>query len=137
MEKRLILNRIRTPDGTILTSHHVHDYVTHVDKNGLEYMVDGGNEYLRRNVHKDHPYEELSIYSDAPFEVIRKHYCRGGRGKDNKQPLTWVPISKMSDEWLAACIPYNEKRGMGEGFAVQMYKKEQEYRKEHKISIKE
>lgn len=135
MERRIILNRIKTPDGTILTSRHVHDYVTYVDKNGLEYMVDGGNDYLRRNVHEEAPYEELSIYSDAPFEVLREHYCRGGRGKDGKQPLTWVPISKMSDEWLRACIPYNAERGFAGGFASQMYQKELDYRKEHGISI--
>ena len=137
MERRIISNRIRTPDGTILVSNHVHDYVTYTDKNGLEYMVDGGNDYLRRNTHKEAPYEELSIYSDAPFEEIRKVYCRGGRGKDNKQPLTWVPLEEMNDEWLAACIIYNEKRGMGEGFANEMYKTEQAYRKINAITIPE
>ena len=45
MEKKLILSRIRTPDGTILTSYHQHDYVTHTDKNGETYMLDGGSEY--------------------------------------------------------------------------------------------
>ena len=40
--EELLLNQIKTPDGTILRSHSRHDYVTHVDANGHEYMVDGG-----------------------------------------------------------------------------------------------
>lgn len=135
MEKHIILNQIQTPDGTILKSMHRHDYVTYMDKNGLMYMVDGGNEYLRRNVHKDNPYIEMSIYSDAPFEIIRKNYHRGGRGKDGKQRLTWTPMDKMSDIWLKNCIIYNNEQGLENSFANEMYKKELEYRKQNNIII--
>lgn len=135
--KRIIVNQIRTPDGTILKSMHRHDYVQYTDKNGLEYMVDGGTDYLRRIVHEEAPYEELTIYEDDSFEVIRENYCRGGRGKDGTQPLTWVPMSQMNDNWLAACIVYNEERGMGDSFANDMYRKEQKYRTEHGITIAE
>jgi hypothetical protein len=135
--KRIIINQIRTPDGTILRSMHRHDYVTYTDKNGLEYMVDGGTDYLRRNIQETAPHEELTIYEDAPFEVIRENYCRGGRGKDGTEPLTWVPMHQMNDNWLAACIVYNEERGMGDSFANKMYRKEQDYRKEHGITIPE
>lgn len=135
--KRIIVNQIRTPDGTILKSMHRHDYVQYTDQNGKDYMVDGGTDYLRRIVHEDAPYEELTIYEDASFEVIRENYCRGGRGKDGTQPLTWVPMNQMNDNWLAACIVYNEERGMGDSFANEMYRKEQDYRKEHGITISE
>ncbi len=40
--KEILCNRIQTPDGTILTSHDRHDFKSYVDKNGYEYMVDGG-----------------------------------------------------------------------------------------------
>ena len=136
-EKQIIINQIRTPDGTILKSMHRHDYVEYKDKNGLVYMVDGGMDYLRRSVQVTAPHQELTIYDDAPFEVIRENYCRGGRGKDGAQPLTWVPMSQMNDNWLAACIAYNIERGIGESFANQMYAKEQEYRKTNSISIAE
>jgi hypothetical protein len=159
-EKRIILNQIMTPDGTILKSMNRHDYVTYTDKNGLEYMVDGGHEYLRRTVHETpvtfglkikkfllkligktwtdpRVYTELTVYEDAPFEVIRENFHRGGRGKDGLQPLTWVPMFEMSDDWLKACISYNEERGMGKSFANKMYRKELKYRKSNKISIKE
>ena len=135
MEKHIILNQIRTPDGTILKSLHRHDFNTYTDANGLEYMVDGGTDYLRRNVHKDAPYEELTIYCDAPYEIIRQHYCRGGRGKNGDQPLTWVPLKDMSNDWLNACIVYNNELGMDSSFANSMYRKELEYRKENNIYI--
>lgn len=136
MEPRLILNQIKTPDGTILTSRHVHDYVVYKDKNGLQYMVDGGNDYLRRNVHDDAPYTEMSLYTDSPFNEIRERICRGGRGKDGKQPLTWTPLCEMNDEWLKACIQYNIDRDQ-DGYMNELYRKEMEYRKDNGIVINE
>jgi hypothetical protein len=135
--KKIVLNQIRTPDGTILRSMHRHDYVTYVDKNGLEYMVDGGMSYLRRTVHEEAPFEELTIYEDAPFEVIRESLHRGGRGKDGRQPLTWVPLCEMSNSWLEACVVYNEERGLSDNFNTEMYRKEIEYRKENNIIIED
>jgi hypothetical protein len=103
-EARIISNRIRTPDGTILESRHRHDYVTYVDKNGKEYMVDGGLEYLRRNVHDDAPYEELSVYDDAPYALIREAFKWGTRGKGGKQPLTFVPLKDLTSEHIEAIL---------------------------------
>ena len=103
-EARIVSNRIRTPDGTILESMHRHDYVTYVDKNGKEYMVDGGLEYLRRNVHDDAPYEELSVYDDAPYALVREVFKWGTRGKDGKQPLTYVPLKDLTNEHIEAIL---------------------------------
>ena len=136
-DRQIILNQIKTPDGTILKSMHRHDYVTYTDANGLEYMVDGGTDYLRRNMHENAPHEELTIYSDAPFEIIRENVCRGGRGKDGTEPLTWVPIAKMSDAWLQACITYNADRGLELSQSSKFYKMELMYRQEQGISIED
>ena len=103
-EARIVSNRIRTPDGTILESRHRHDYVTYVDANGKEYMVDGGLEYLRRNVHDDAPYEELSVYDDAPYALVREVFKWGTRGKDGKQPLTYVPLKDLTNEHIEAIL---------------------------------
>ena len=103
-EARIVSNRIRTPDGTILESMHRHDYVTYVDKNGKEYMVDGGLDYLRRNVHNDAPYEELSVYDDALHVEIRNVFKWGTRGKDGKQPLTYVPLKDLTTEHIEAIL---------------------------------
>ena len=69
--------------------------------------------------------------------MIRESFHRGGRGKDGLQPLTWVPMSKMSDAWLLACIEYNEERGLGDSFASEMYKAELMYRQEKGIFIED
>ena len=103
-EARIVSNRIRTPDGTILESMHRHDYVTYLDANGKEYMVDGGLDYLRRNVHDDAPYEELSVYDDALHVEIRNVFKWGTRGKDGKQPLTYVPLKDLTTEHIEAIL---------------------------------
>ena len=103
-EARIVSNRIRTPDGTILESMHRHDYVTYLDANGKEYMVDGGLDYLRRNVHDDAPYEELSVYADDLHIEIRSVFKWGTRGKDGKQPLTYVPLKDLTTEHIEAIL---------------------------------
>ena len=104
IEPRIVSNRIRTPDGTILESIHRHDYKTYVDDNGLEYMVDGGLDYLRRNVHDDAPHEEWSVYSNDPHEVIREVFKWGTRGKDGKQPLIYVPLKDLTTDHIVAIL---------------------------------
>lgn len=99
-------------------------------------MLDGGNEYQRYSMNKD-PFEDLSVWSDAPFKVIRENYHCGSRGKDGLQPLTWVPLSKMSNEWLKNCIKYNDDRGAGMCDSTYWYAKELRYRKRMNISIKD
>lgn len=101
---KILLNRIKTPDGTILTSHHTHDYVTHVDKNGYEYMVDGGTSYLRRNIYEDAPYEEMSVYSNEPIEIIRENVEWGTYGKEGKGNLKYVKIKDMETEHIHAIL---------------------------------
>jgi hypothetical protein len=133
--RNIVSNRIRTPDGTVLHSRHRHDYVTYTDNNGLEYMVDGGLDYLRRTVHEDDPYTEISIFDDDPFDLIRRGFAWGTRGKDGKQPLTFTPICEMNDAWLQAAIDYNTDYGMGTSVMNRIYAREQEYRKQNNITI--
>ena len=75
--------------------------------------------------------------TDSPFEEIRKFYCRGGRGICGTKPVTWTPISEMSDDWLKASIKYNDDRDMGNSVANYMYCKEVKYRKRMNITIKD
>ena len=99
----LILNKIRTPDGTELTSYHVHDYKTHKDKNGETYMVDGGQDYLRRNINKI-PYEEMSLTVNAEFTKIRENVFWGSRGVNGDQALIWNKISEMETSHIEAVL---------------------------------
>ena len=98
-----MLNRIRTPDQTILESRNVHDYKSHLDKNGEIYMNDGGVEYIRRSVNIE-PYEDLSLYSDDPFEILRENITWGTYGKNGDEPLHYKSISNMSTPHLNAIL---------------------------------
>ncbi len=131
--RKIIVNRIKTPDGTILTSHSVHDYKTHMDANGKEYMVDGGHDYLRRTVHDDDPYEELSVYGDEPFEMIRKELTWGTYGKMGDQPLTFIILQDMRDAHLRAII----RQKQGAGWFRDFMKKELIYRIENDIVVRD
>lgn len=133
-EPRIVCNRIQCNHcEDIITSYHRHDFV--MCKCGTV-GTDGGSDYqITTGEVKD--YTNLSVYDDAPFEVIRRCFYRGGRGKDGRQPLTWVPLDKMSNEWVKACIVYNKERGLNKSFPSKMYRKELKYRKEHKIIIHE
>lgn len=137
-DRKIIINQIRTPDGTVLISRHRHDYVTYTDKNGLEYMVDGGTDYLRRNVHKEAPYTEISIFEgdDVDFEYFRTVFCRGGRGKDGTEPLKWVPLAEMSNSWVEAVISYEEELRPNNPY-LKFFRQEVVYRDENKIYIKD
>ena len=102
--RKLIYNAIQTPDGTIIESRHRHDFVVYTDKNSKEYMVDGGIDYLRRNVHTDAPYIELALYDDAPHEEQRAFLSWGTYGKSGKEPLKYVKVADMSTAHLIKVI---------------------------------
>jgi hypothetical protein len=96
-EPKLLANRIITPDGTMIQSKHRHDFVTHTDANGKEYMVDGGISYLARWIHGKAPHTEANVYDTDPHEVIRDAFHWGTRGKDGKQSVQFKPISSLSN----------------------------------------
>ena len=98
----LIKNAMQTPDGTILESTHRHDYKTHTDANGKEYMVDGGLDYLRRSIHDDQI--DLSEYDDAPHERQREVLTWGTYGINGDQPLQYKTIAEMETGHLEAVI---------------------------------
>lgn len=105
-------------------SNSVHDYVTCVCGN---LSVDGGTYYLKRGFKEQDSYIELSVYSDADFKDIRIHLCRGGRGKNGKQPLKYVPLYEIDDDWLDALIEYEQKNRPKNRF-LPYYIKEKQYR---------
>lgn len=121
---KILVNMIRTPDGTIIQSRHRHDYVTYTDKNGMEYMVDGGLDYLRRTIYDEHPYVELSLTEEDPIEVIREYFDWGTYGKDGKQPLRRILLKDMEDEHIQAIL--DTQRLMPQ--VKEMFIREQTYR---------
>lgn len=101
-DNNLILNALRTPDGTVIQSLHRHDYVTYTDANGKEYMVDGGLDYLRRSIHDDQI--DLSEYDDAPHERQRELLTWGTYGIKGDQPLQYKTIADMDTGHLEAVV---------------------------------
>ena len=124
MDRIVVYNAIKTPDGTVLISRHRHDYVTYVDSITKEtYMTDGGTgSYVRRSVNVT-PADDLSVYADDAFELVRTVAVRGSRGVDGNEPLNWIKICDMTDDHLQAVLDYG-----GEKWHLDIIKKEIEWR---------
>ncbi len=99
---RLIRNALRTPDGTIIESLFTHDFVTHKDKNGKVYMVDGGLDYFRASVNGDEIY--LDLYDDQPHEFQREYLRWGTYGKKGDRPIEYKKIKDMSTNHMEAVL---------------------------------
>ena len=102
MSDTLVLNAIRTPDGTVLESRHRHDYREYVDANGKTYMIDGGLDYVRCSVHEDQ--EWVGCYLEDGHEKVREAITWGTYGKNGDQPLRQVKLSEMSNAHIQACL---------------------------------
>ena len=100
-KSKLIQNALRTPDGTIIISRDVHDYVEHEG-----YFVDGGLEYSRVGCPNgsQYKYEPLFLYENDDFDLIKENLVWGTYGKDGKQPLKWVKFTECEDEHLKAIL---------------------------------
>jgi hypothetical protein len=105
-----------------LVSYHRHDYKTCGCKN--EAMVDGGTEYLRYGGKDMRKLSLYTIYADDDFQLVRQYATRGGRGPNGDQPLTWIPLCKMTDDHLEAVLDYG-----GSDWHLELIKKEIAYRK--------
>jgi hypothetical protein len=122
-ESKLLLNRIKTPDGTILTSYNRHNYVEYKDTITKEVlMVDGGTDYLRRNMGT---YEELSVYDDGTHLTRRSAVHWGTRGKDGRQPLVYKPIKDLDSDHIEAILKTQHQIS---DFYKEIFKDELKYR---------
>jgi hypothetical protein len=132
--KKILANRIITPDGTMLQSFSTHNFVKYTDANGKEYAVDGGLDYQRTFWHEDAPHTDACVYTTSPHTEIRQAFCWGSYGKDGKQELHWKPLHTMSNEHIQAILATQHHipshiRGV--------FENEQEYRYAQNISIKD
>ena len=133
MEKQLVHNSVTCLEcGETLISFHTHDYKTCSCEN--ETMVDGGLSYGRYGGKDLNKVQTNYLYDDEPFEKIREVVCRGGRGVDGKQPLKYVLLKDIDDEWLGAIIDYEEQYRPNNKY-LPIYYKELNYRNDNKISV--
>ena len=132
VEGELLVNMIRTPDGTILESRYRWDYRSHLDaKTGEEYMVDGGLDYARRNVNGVKA-EELSLYTTDPHELVRTRFTWGTYGKRGDSPMHYVALEDMSDLHIEAVLD-----GLSHGKIEDMFRNELEYRRLNFLTVED
>jgi hypothetical protein len=125
--RQLVLNQIKTPDGTILTSNHRHDFVSYTDhKTGKTYAVDGGLDYARR-VYDNFDYEEQSVYLDDPYEMVREAFTWGSYGKNGDQPKHYIKLCDLTEEHINAIL---ETQTHISDWVRELMEKELNYRKQ-------
>jgi hypothetical protein len=121
--RQLVYNAVKCLecDETIV-SRTRHDYVLCGCPNGA--MVDGGLDYMRYGAKDMNKIEPIAVYADDDFEVVRKVAARGSREPNKDQPLSWIAICDMDDDYLEAVVEYG-----GADWHIDLIKKEIEYRK--------
>jgi hypothetical protein len=121
--QQIVYNSITCDEcNETIVSYHRHDYKTCSCPN--EAMVDGGTDYLRYGAKNMSKIKQFAVYTDDDFKIVRKYATRGSRGKDGKQPLKYIPICEMDDDYLEAILDYG-----GPDWHIDLIKKEIEYRK--------
>lgn len=128
----IVYNALKTPDGTILESLHVHDHVTYKDKNGKTYMIDGGTHYVRYSTNGDE--ELLTVCDTDNYSCVRKFAYRTGYGKPGTLDygiFRRTILKDMTDGHLQASIEYVHPGGPH----WVLYLREKMYRIENEISI--
>jgi len=106
--RQIIRNAIRCPDGTVLESKHQHDYVSHEQKDGRTYSVDGGTAYQKIG-YTDKEYENLIVYVDDDISIVREHFMWLRQLDKDGVPLDapeLVYLKDITDEHLDALIQW-------------------------------
>lgn len=115
-----------TPDGTVLQAYHRHDYKTYTDKNGEEYMIDGGCDYVRHSINKE-PAEYFTVTTDDTHKMKRQWFHWGTYGKNGDQPLKWKPLQELDKEHIEAIL---ETQHHIPKYLRELFQDELDYRKQ-------
>jgi hypothetical protein len=130
--EQIICNAIMTPDGTYLRSYNRHDYKEHLDKvSGEVYVVDGGNDYLRRSFNTTLP-TFMDVYLSDPFETIRRNFVWKSYGKNGEHIPhgIYILLHAMNTDHIRAILETQEQiKGT---YVEDLMKQELAYRKERK-----
>lgn len=126
MEKKLVYNSVICLScGETLISRFRHDYKTCSCEN--QTMVDGGLDYQRFGGKNLDLVQSFCIDDSEPFETLRFYIERGTHGINQDEPLRFVKLKDIDDEWLKNIIKYEEELRPDNPY-LKYYKKEQKYR---------
>ena len=93
--------------GIYLKSIHTHDFTGHTMAiAGVEtsLALDGGLDY-RRVISSGNPvYEDFSLWSDSPFDMVAERLLWGTYGPKGDQPRRWVPLKECETDHLQAIL---------------------------------
>lgn len=129
---RIILNSIQCNNcKSVLVSYTRHDFN---QCSCGSVCVDGGKDYLRR---VGINYTELSVTTDDPFEVIRKHFFWASNGKDGKEPLKRISLDKITDSHLDNLIEYHKTTNFRFHLYQALHRYEKHYRMINNITVEE
>lgn len=127
------------PDGHALYSFHRHDYVEHTQEDGREYILDGGDAYIRSGG-SDRSYTVRQLTLPEDFHLLRNKMTWGSYGKNGDKPLTRRSISKLTTDHLNNLMTYfdniEEATGVRPKIAYLMAV-ELEYRKTHNVEVED
>jgi len=128
----ILFRELVTPDGTSLISRHRHDFVTHKDRNGKTYMLDGGinGYYYRRSANGDEKFYEIT--TDHDFELIRQYFERW-----NRYERKYVKLKDISDSWLEAILDWYICNGNQYNPIFRIFLEEKLFRAENEITVPE
>jgi len=127
-ERQLLHNSIQTPDGTILVSHHGHDFSEHTQEDGRRYFTDGGLDYQRIGF-SDEEYTNLSLYTDDTHEKIRERFTWGNcyDKEMNRLPkIVYIKLKDITESHLNAIL--NLTNVMNTVKIYNMFKAEKKFR---------
>jgi len=130
--EQIISNAILTPDGTYLRSYHRHDYKDHLDtESGEIYIVDGGNEYLRRSLNTT-PATDCTVYLSDSFEIIRQAFVWKSYGKNGEHIPhgIYIFLYAMDTDHIHAILETQTQ--LKGSYVEKLFKQELAYRKESK-----
>lgn len=110
--EEVVINKIKTPDGTILISRSVHGFIQHQDKQMNEFFAAyGGFDYLQRIGPKrtkgGDGWEELSVSTHDPFVKIRENLEWGvntTKDGDVLPKTIWTKLCDLSNDHIATII---------------------------------
>ena len=131
----IIRNAIMTPDGTYLRSYYRHDYRSHKDAvTGETYVVDGGNDYIRRSLNKVEA-EDLTVYLSDSFELVRMAFVWKSFGKnlEHAPDGIYIALCDMTDDHIVSIL--ENQSHIKNTFVEKLFKDELKYRLEHQRFI--